>query len=83
MGTHIHPYGVSVELYDVTNARIVWRSTRKLDNAGQMIGMDTFDSEAGYAVKAGDIFRVTAVYDNATSAPIDAMAGLFISYSRH
>jgi hypothetical protein len=83
MGTHIHPYGVSVELYDVTNARMVWRSTRRLDNAGQMIGMDTFDSGSGYAVKAGDMFRITAVYDNPTSAPIDAMAGLFISYSRN
>ena len=48
-----------------------------------MIGMDTFGSESGYAVKAGDQFRITAVYDNPTAAPIDAMAGLFISYSRN
>jgi hypothetical protein len=83
MGTHIHPHGVSVELYDVTHARLVWRSSRGLDDAGQMIGMDTFGSKAGYAVKAGDMFRITAVYDNPTAAPIDAMAGLFISYSRN
>ena len=63
--------------------RLVWRSTRRLDDAGQMIGMDTFGSESGYAVKAGDMFRITAVYDNPTAAPIDAMAGLFISYSRN
>jgi hypothetical protein len=83
MGTHIHPHGVSIELYDVTHSRLVWRSTRRLDDAGQMIGMDTFGSESGYAVKSGDIFRITAAYDNPTSAPIDAMAGLFISYSRN
>ena len=29
-------------------------------------------------VTAGDKFRITAVYDNPTAAPIDAMAGLFI-----
>ena len=83
MGTHMHPYGVSVELYDVTRSRLVWRSTRRLDGAGQMIGMDTFGSESGYPVKSGDMFRISAVYDNPTSAPIDAMAGLFISYSRN
>jgi hypothetical protein len=83
MGTHIHPYGVSIELYDITHARLVWRSTRRLDDAGQMIGMDTFGSESGYPVKTGDTFRITAVYDNPTLAPIDAMAGLFISYSRN
>jgi len=83
IGTHIHPHGVSIELYDNTHARLIWRSKRKLDAAGQMIGMDTFGSESGYAVKAVDVFRITAVYDNPTAAPIDAMAGLFISYSRN
>jgi hypothetical protein len=83
MGTHMHPYGVFMEIYDVTHDRLVWRSTRKTDGAGQMTAMDTFSSESGYAVSAGDRFRITAVYDNPTGAPIDAMAGLFISYSRN
>jgi hypothetical protein len=83
MGTHIHPYGVSVELYDLTQDRAVWRSTPALNAAGQLTGMDTFTSDAGYPVKAGQRFRITAVYDNTTRAPVDAMAGLFISYSRN
>jgi hypothetical protein len=83
IGTHIHPHGVSIELYDETNARLVWRSKRTLGRAGEMLAMDTFGSEPGYAVKAGDVLRITAVYDNPTTAPIDAMAGLFISYSRN
>ena len=82
IGTHIHPHGVSIELYDVTHGRAVWKSTPRLDAAGQMIGMDTFASESGYAVKGGERFRIRAVYDNPTRTPIDAMAGLFISYSR-
>ena len=83
IGTHIHPHGVYLELYDITHKRTVWRSTRRLDGAGQMIAMDTFESQPGYEVRAGDRFRVTAVYDNSTASPIDAMAGLFISYSRN
>ena len=83
IGTHIHPHGVSLELYDLTHKRPVWRSTRKLDASRQMIGMDTFGSVEGYPVKSGESFRITAVYDNPTTAPIDAMAGLFILYSRN
>jgi hypothetical protein len=44
IGTHIHPHGVSIELYDDTNARLIWRSKRKLDPTGQMIGMDTSEA---------------------------------------
>src|SRR5260370_39184822 len=82
MGTHMHPHGVSIELYDVTHDRLVWRSTLQRDAAGQPIGMNTFGSEPGYPLKAGERFRITAAYDNPTKAPIDAMAGLFISYTR-
>jgi hypothetical protein len=83
MGTHVHPYGVSIELYDLTRNRTVWRSTPKLDSAGRLIGMDSFSSDSGYAVKGGERFRITAVYNNTTASAIDAMAGLFISYSRN
>jgi hypothetical protein len=82
IGTHIHPHGVTVELYDITHSRLIWRSKRKVDAAGQLIEMDTFGSDSGYPVSAGDTFRITAVYDNPTGSPIDAMAGLFISYTR-
>lgn len=83
MGTHMHPYGVSIELYDLTNDKKVWRSTQQLDASGQMISMDTFSNESGYPVKSGERFRIRAVYDNPTKTAIDAMAGLFISYTRN
>src|SRR5262249_54963777 len=70
MGTHMHPHGVSIELYDVTHNRLVWRSTLQRDAAGEPVGMDTFGSEQGYPLKAGERFRITAKYDNPTKAPI-------------
>ena len=33
-------------------------------------------------LQAGETYRVSAVYENSTKAPIDAMAGLFLFYSR-
>ena len=82
LGTHIHPHGVSIELFNVSRRERVWKGSRKLDNQGKMVGMDVYSSGEGYPIRAGEAYRVTAVYDNPTRSPIDAMAGLFILYSR-
>ena len=78
------PHGVIDGALRRYPSRLVWRSKRKLDAAGQLIAMDTFGSELGIRrVRPATFFAITAVYDNPTGAPIDAMAGLFISYSRN
>jgi hypothetical protein len=82
LGTHIHPHGVSIELFNVSRREQVWKGSRRLDNKGRMVGMEVYSSGEGYPVRAGEAYRVTAVYDNPTRAPIDAMAGLFMVYSR-
>lgn len=79
MGTHLHPHGVSVELTERATGKRVWRGERLAGGTGRM---STFSSAEGYPVKAGETYRVSAVYDNPTKAPVDAMAGLFILYSR-
>lgn len=82
MGAHIHPYGVSVELFNTSRSEPVWKSLRKTDAGGHMVGMGVYSSAEGYLLHAGETFRVTALYENPTSSPIDAMAGLFVFYSR-
>ena len=82
LGTHIHPHGVSIELFNVSRREQVWKGSRRLDNQGRMVGMEVYSSGEGYPIHAGEAYRVTAVYDNPTRAPIDAMAGLFMLYSR-
>jgi hypothetical protein len=82
LGTHIHPHGVSIELFNVSRGERVWIGSRRLDSKGRMVGMEVYSSGEGYPVRAGEAYRVTAVYDNPTRAPIDAMAGLFMLYSR-
>jgi len=81
LGTHIHPYGVSVELYNVTRSEPVWKGVRA--GSGAPYGpMTTYTSGSGYPVHAGETYRITAIYDNPTREAIDAMAGLFMLYSR-
>ncbi len=73
LGIHIHPYGVSMELYNVTRGERVWMGKPR----------EVYSSAEGYPVHAGEKYRLTAVYENPTAAPIDAMAGLFLFYSRN
>ena len=79
LGTHVHPYGISIELYNVSRREQVWKGTRKTDANS---AMQVYSSAAGYPVQAGETYRITAVYENPTPDKIDAMAGLFMLYSR-
>jgi len=57
----------------------VWKGARKNDPQG---AMQVYSSAAGYRVQAGETYKIIAVYENPTSDKIDAMAGLFMLYSR-
>jgi hypothetical protein len=81
VGSHLHPYAESIELFDVSRSRPVWRG-RPLGSAGPgENSMETYSSAEGYAVRAGDTFRISTVYNNPTSEKIDAMAAVFLFYS--
>ena len=57
----------------------VWKSVR---TGGPYGPMGVFSSVEGSPIRSGDVYRITAVYDNPTRSRIDAMAGLFMLYSR-
>ena len=80
LGTHLHPHGVSIELYNVTRGETVWKGTRVNDPNGPM---QVYANAEGYPIRAGETYRVIAVYENPTPDKIDAMAGLFMMYSRN
>lgn len=79
LGTHIHPHGVSIELYNISRRQRVWKGARQSDPGGPM---QVYSNPEGYPVRAGETYRITAVYENPTPEKIDAMAGLFMLYSR-
>jgi hypothetical protein len=79
MGTHIHPHGVSVELFNVSRNELVWKGTREKQPDGPM---QVYSSGDGYSFRAGETYRITSVYENPNQDKIDAMAGLFMLYSR-
>jgi hypothetical protein len=79
IGTHIHPHGISIELYNITRSERVWKGGRK---GGPEGSMEVYSSADGYVIRGGDEYRITAVYENPESTKVDAMAGLFLLYSR-
>ena len=44
--------------------------------------MQTYSSTEGIPVRATDRYTITATYDNTTGRPVDAMAGLFVFFSK-
>src|SRR5882724_13216393 len=51
LGTHIHPHGVSIELYNVSRKERVWIGKRTGEADG---AMQTYSSAEGYPIRAGD-----------------------------
>ncbi len=81
MGTHIHPHGQSIELFNLTRQENVWEGKKKTNDQGEMVAMEVYSNPEGYPVRSGEAYRVRSVYQNPTDHKIDAMAGLFIFYS--
>jgi hypothetical protein len=79
LGTHLHPYGVTVELRNVSRNELIWRARR---SAGPESPMDVYSSTKGYSVRSGEILEMKSVYENPLKEPVDAMAGLFLLYAR-
>lgn len=72
MGGHLHTLAVELRLEDLTVGEVVWRSEPVLDEAGELVGMPQSKLwwRLGLPVHADHTYRLTAVYDNTTGAPI-------------
>ena len=87
LGGHMHDYGVSLELKDMTAGTVLWRGGPVTDAAGRVI---TFPlarfynwRRLGVHVVPAHRYRLTAVYENRTGRSIrdggmGAVAGLFV-----
>jgi hypothetical protein len=72
IGGHLHRYGVSLMVEDLTEGRRVWKttSTRAGDGTVLQIPRDRYLWSRGPRLDASHTYRITAVYDNPTAAVI-------------
>jgi hypothetical protein len=87
LGGHLHDFGLSLELKDMSTGRVVWRGTPATDAAGRVL---TFPLARFYSWRRLGVhvvpthrYRLTVVYENRTGRSIrdggmGAVAGLFV-----
>ncbi|MEM1062914.1 MAG: hypothetical protein AAGJ97_11365, partial [Planctomycetota bacterium] len=79
---HLHPYGKSLRLVDVTTGETVVSITaRHREDRLGVLEMSEVTSEAGIAVDPSHRYELVAEYENPTDAPIDAMAILYTYFA--
>jgi hypothetical protein len=72
LGGHMHKYGVSLKLEDVTEGKVIFETAPELDEDGNVIGMPRkfYIWRLGIPLRADRVYRLTAIYDNPTGKTI-------------
>jgi len=87
VGGHLHDYGVSLELTDLTSGEVIWHATPLTDGHGRVLSLPLARLyrwyRLGVHITPAHRYRVAAVYDNPTGHVIHdggmgAVAGLFV-----
>src|SRR5207247_1823634 len=76
---HLHPYGESLELYDLTAQQSVLKIQAEgfHDKVG-IAHMGEFQSESGIVITPAHQYELRAEYNNTTSSDADAMAIFYL-----
>jgi hypothetical protein len=83
VGGHLHDYGREVVLKDVTRKETVATLDAKVDEKGHLeaVPVKLFVQEGGYKFGAGDVLKVSALYDNPTGKMLhDGAMGIAVGY---
>ena len=87
LGGHLHDYGVSLALRDVTTGELLWSGAPTTDGTGRVTSFPLARFykwyRLGLHVVSTHRYRLTAIYENPTGHPIrdggmGAVAGLFV-----
>jgi len=79
---HLHPYGESISLKDLTTGKIIWTGKAKnQNNKAVVLETDHFSSPEGIWLYKDHQYEVTTSYNNKTGKKIDAMGLLYMYYN--
>jgi hypothetical protein len=78
LGGHLHKYGTSISLIDVTENRVIFTARAKPDSTGEIESIEQKRwALNGPKLRADHLYRVTAEYNNTSGQPL-AKAGMGI-----
>ncbi len=78
---HMHNYGSSLKLTDVTEGRVLWETRVEYDpdvNYSQIARIPVYSSGTGFVMHPDHIYEIESTYDNSTDTPVDAMAVMYL-----
>ena len=87
LGGHLHDYGVSLTLEDVTAGKVLWQGEPVKDSSGTVHQMPVHRfygwNHLGVHIEPTHVYRATVAYDNPTgrvlrNGGMGAIAGLFV-----
>ncbi len=84
LGGHLHQFGVSLKLEDLTAKKVVWSTAAVTDAEGKIVRIPSNRfPKLGVRIEAGHLYRVTSEYNNTTGEAIGSggmalVGGLFI-----
>ncbi len=84
-GGHMHQYGKSLVLEDVTQGKVLWKVEPETDAKGNIesIPLGSFWKKGGVPMRSDHVYRLTVTYDNPTGQAIErggmgTLGGVFI-----
>ncbi len=78
---HLHNYGVSMRLTDVTTGELLWQSDVAYEpDRLQIARIPLYSSATGFPIYRDHEYEVEAFYDNTTDHDVDAMAMMYLYY---
>lgn len=83
VGGHMHDYAKQLTLEDATRKETVAKLDAKVDEHGELLSMPTvlFLDRGGYKFAAGDVLKISAIYDNTTGKLLrDGAMGIVVGY---
>ena len=81
IAVHMHNYGVSMRLTDLTENKVLWQTNVVNEsNRVQIQEIPVYRSVTGFPMYRDHEYEVEAVYDNSSDRPVDAMAVMYIFY---
>lgn len=87
LGGHLHDYGASLTLEDVTSGKVLWHGQPVKDSSGTVHRMPVHHfygwGHLGVHIEPSHVYRATVVYDNTTGQVLHdggmgTVAGLFV-----
>jgi hypothetical protein len=82
LGGHLHDGGVSVQLEDVAEEKVLWTGAALYDASGALAGVSRSVFARGFRMDPERTYRITATYDNrgdgVISGAMGHVAGLFL-----